>query len=98
MSEAVSYNWRVLRSEGKRLTALELAAVMAYFEDHQAAPSGYRIEAIDWMNPGRGVSKGRAKRRGAPTSTRDARDAMTGHFYYVLRGRLARVRVGSVKR
>lgn len=95
MSEAVSYNWRVRRADGKRLTALELAAVMAYFEDYRAAPSGYRIEAIDWMNPER--SRGR-RRRGGPATAHEARAAMTDHFYYVLRGRLTRVRVGSVKR
>lgn len=93
MSEPVSYNWRVLRADGRKMSAVELAAVMLYFEDHQDAPPGYRIEAIDWHNPGR-----KRARYGGPGSRSEARDAMTGHFYYVLRGRLTSVRIGSVKR
>lgn len=75
------------------MTALELGAVMAYFEDHQDAPPGYEIAAIDWSAPkrsGRWVTRRAGPKEGA--------DAMRDHFYYVLRGRLTSVRVGSVKR
>jgi len=94
MSAPVAYNWRVRRRDGRAMTAIELGAVMAYFEDHRAAPPGYEIQAIDWASPnkrGRWVT-------GRPGSGADARDAMRDHFYYVLRGRLGDVRVGSVKR
>lgn len=93
MSGPVAYNWRVRRRDRKPMTALELGAVMAYFEDHQDAPAGYEIAAIDWAAPDK---RGRWV-KGRPGSRADGADAMRDHFYYVLRGRLTSVRVGSVK-
>lgn len=86
----VSYNWRVLRWDGRPMTAVEVAAVMLYFQDHRDAPNGYRIEAVNWAPLG--------KRKREPATRQEAEEAMVEHFWYTLHGRLTRVRVGSVKR
>ncbi|MGH7175822.1 MAG: hypothetical protein ACREJC_00450 [Tepidisphaeraceae bacterium] len=94
MSGRVAYNWRVRRRDGRAMTALELGAVMAYFEDHQDVPAGYELHAIDWKRP----TKRGTWRHGSPGTQAEGTDVMRDHFYYTLRGRLGVVRVGSVKR
>lgn len=89
----VSYNLRVMRRDRRSMTALEVAAVLLYFEDHREAPAGYRVEAINWS---RRNKSGRVTTR-SPANRQEAEDAMTEGFWYTLRGRLDTLRVGLVK-
>lgn len=89
MSEALSFNFRVLRDDGKKLSGREVLAVLRFFVDHHRAPDGYRIEATSWQRKG--------KRVRVATSQQERESAME-QFWYLLQARgLSGLRLGAVK-
>lgn len=87
--KSMQFSFRVVRQDGGPITGREVLAVLRYFRDRRAEPSGYRIEATAWS---RGDSSG------GPSSPEEGRRAMLEKFWYILdAGGIKGLRLGRVK-